>query len=556
MTKNKNNDNPKKEFSMNMPVFDLKGRCLYGGCTDRYYDAEHDLSLGMGLSGGKEGDNYKGSGQVWGGYSFNPQRGSGRFRGAQEGLAGYLGANIGGNLTFPKEAFKTGDQSNVKVDPFANAVATLGLKGEWKPKNDFIAHKTGYDKSPLRYGAGVYYKHPLMGEQGSSVGAYGNVGRFSLSGGYNTKTGKEFKLGYGIPIRQTGGEKYKGGGVKKYATAGMYNNTVPQALTNSTTSIVGAERNPAVLQQNQANINAVSDNLRAKNENLQSELNEIKTLGQKEIQESSDNVTGQFNAAESLVQKGANTLLGSGPKASEITTEVGKNVGTGTGVGMAGSPLTFDLATGKMAGQTFGGSGTSLTGAFKGAADAFKAQRATNQAIKAGTLLQSSAGTAGKAGMQALGTGLKSFATSGAGLGMIGTLAGKGISKLSDDNDATKSNFGEYSGSILSSAGTGAGIGSLLGPVGTAVGAGVGALYGAGKQFFGTRAAKRKQEELDAKQRTKQLEYNAQLEDQMGTQLAGARSGELEQKTYSGYDLGRNVTYAFGGRRMEMPRYQ
>ena len=26
----------------------------------------------------------------------------------------------------PKEAFKTGDQSNVKVDPFANAVATLG----------------------------------------------------------------------------------------------------------------------------------------------------------------------------------------------------------------------------------------------------------------------------------------------------------------------------------------------------------------------------------------------------------------------------------------------
>ena len=161
----------------------------------------------MGIKAGKEGDNYKGSGQLWGGYSFNPQRGSGRFRGAQEGVAGYLGANVGGNVTFPKDAFKTGDQSNVKLDPFANAVATLGLKGEWKPKNDYIAHKTGFDKSPLRYGAGVYYKHPIMGEQGSSVGAYGNVGKFSLSGGYNTKTGKEFKVGYGIPIRQTGGIK-------------------------------------------------------------------------------------------------------------------------------------------------------------------------------------------------------------------------------------------------------------------------------------------------------------------------------------------------------------
>ena len=43
----------------------------------------------------------------------------------------------------------------------------------------------------------------------------------------------------------------------------------------------------------------------------------------------------------------------------------------------------------------------------------------------------------------------------------------------------------------------------------------------------------------------------------MGSQLALARAGEMEQKTYSGYDLGRNVTYALGGGRgmREMPRY-
>ena len=42
----------------------------------------------------------------------------------------------------------------------------------------------------------------------------------------------------------------------------------------------------------------------------------------------------------------------------------------------------------------------------------------------------------------------------------------------------------------------------------------------------------------------------------MGAQLTQARVGEMEQKTYSGYDMGRNITARFGGRRMQMPRYQ
>ena len=97
----------------------------------------------------------------------------------------------------------------------------------------------------------------------------------------------------------------------------------------------------------------------------------------------------------------------------------------------------------------------------------------------------------------------------------------------------------------------------MLGPVGTAVGAIGGAIYGAGKQFIGTRKAKKEKQKLDAIKKNKIEEYNAQLEDQMGSQLARARSGEIEQKTYSGYDLGRNVTYALGGGRAMrgMPRY-
>ena len=41
----------------------------------------------------------------------------------------------------------------------------------------------------------------------------------------------------------------------------------------------------------------------------------------------------------------------------------------------------------------------------------------------------------------------------------------------------------------------------------------------------------------------------------LGTQMARVRSGQLKQKTYSGYDLGRNVTAQMGGLRMGIPRY-
>ena len=40
-----------------------------------------------------------------------------------------------------------------------------------------------------------------------------------------------------------------------------------------------------------------------------------------------------------------------------------------------------------------------------------------------------------------------------------------------------------------------------------------------------------------------------------GTQLAAVRAGETAQKTYSGYDLGRNIAAQMGGMRMGMPRY-
>ena len=89
-----------------------------------------------------------------------------------------------------------------------------------------------------------------------------------------------------------------------------------------------------------------------------------------------------------------------------------------------------------------------------------------------------------------------------------------------------------------------------------AVGAGIGAIYGAGKQFFGTRKAKREQAKFEKRRRAKIAKYNKDMKEKVASATAQARAGELEQKTYSGYDLGRNVGVAkMGGMRMGTPRY-
>ena len=183
-------------------------------------------------------------------------------------------------------------------------------------------------------------------------------------------------------------------------------------------------------------------------------------------------------------------------------------------------------------------------------------------AVEGGSQAASRLAGFGGAGVQGAGT-LAKFASSGAGIGMIAGLAGMGISKLSDDGDATKSNFGEYSGSVLSAAGTGASIGSLFGPVGTLVGGVGGAIYGGVKQFVGTRKAKRAKEKYERERSLEVGKYNKDVKSNILNARAAVNAGEIEQKTYSGYDLGRNVVAKYGGKRMYnlggmqmgMPRY-
>lgn len=216
-----------KAFRLNATAWDLSGRCYNDGCAKRYYDSPHDLSVGIGTGIGKKGEDYMGDATLWGGYSFNPQPGSGSFRGAQEGLAGYLGANIGGRMIMPKEVIQDG-VGDADFETFANAVGTLGYKGEWKPNNDYTAFLTGRDKNPLQYGLGAFYKHPLMGGN-PEIGGYANLGNLNFTAGYTPGQGMNYGLGLGLPIRK------QGGSLKKMQFAGSPDATGYNPLTNQFT---------------------------------------------------------------------------------------------------------------------------------------------------------------------------------------------------------------------------------------------------------------------------------------------------------------------------------
>ena len=333
----------------------------------------------------------------------------------------------------------------------------------------------------------------------------------------------------------------------KYVAGGMYSNTIPVGLM--TTNLVAEENNPEVLKDKQAQLEEEKRSLVDLSSTASDKIEEDKALADQQIEEVAAQSEAQADAIVSGTKQITDTLVK--PKNDTELTKIG--------AGATGSnPIIWDPAT-----RSFVKQKTSLFGAFKQAGQAYKAQRATNQAIKAGTLLQSSAGTAGKAGLTALGQGLGSFAKSGAGIGTIAALAGAGVSKWSDDDDATTMNFGEGAGATLSGIGTGIGAaattamiaGSTLGPVGTLVGAGLGAIYGLGKGLLQRGKARREKRKLEAKRDKYITKTNQKIGSRFGSQMANVRAAELKSKTYSGYDQGYNIEARMGGLRLGMPRY-
>ena len=140
-------------------------------------------------------------------------------------------------------------------------------------------------------------------------------------------------------------------------------------------------------------------------------------------------------------------------------------------------------------------------------------------------------------------------------IGTAATVVGEGLNYAFDDKDATKWNAGEVAGGTV--AGIGAGIGAAasaaaiagtsLGPIGTAVGAVGGAIYGVGKGLVQRKKARKEKAVMEGERRAAVGKHNTGLKESLTSQMSQSRAGEMQQKTYSGYDLGRNLTARYGG---------
>ena len=152
----------------------------------------------------------------------------------------------------------------------------------------------------------------------------------------------------------------------------------------------------------------------------------------------------------------------------------------------------------------------------------------------------------------ALGSAASSLAKNPNVYALAANYAGKGIKKLSDDDDATTWTAGEATGDVLSKAGEYAGWGATIGALGgplapltSTAGAIVGGVVGTGVGLYqgltGRNKARDEEAKYLAKKKIKVDKYNKELMTNFGSQKSRINAGRLAQKTYSGYDLGQNV---------------
>tara|TARA_R110002110_G_scaffold25368_2_gene94190 strand:+ start:5778 stop:7004 length:1227 start_codon:yes stop_codon:yes gene_type:complete len=393
----------------------------------------------------------------------------------------------------------------------------------------------------------------------------------------------------GMKFYKSGGMHYMNGGLPGYgqkrkfeAGGSVYDDNTVQAAgqgnVQSTANTVFQESNPALQEQRLKSLEATRLQSIKDAQNTTEKVEQIGDQGDLQAQHDAEMAKVNYLAKEESI---ANTAkmgydianqagVFDGIKATRaanlaLTTAGGTAASTSVGALNAGSQaidkgmflkksgqvVAKDVGTELVRNKVVGEGATTLGGGV------------AKGTFANASLLGTGAKTAGKmsgfggAGLTGVGT-IGKFATSGAGLGIAANLVGSGISRWSDDGDPTKSNFGEYSGAVLSGAGTGASYGSFLGPAGTLIGGIAGGIYGGVKQFFGTNKAKRAKEDAIKKFKAKQTKAikkgNKDLMANYGSQMSQANAGRIANKTYSGYDLGQNVVAQRGGYR-NMPQY-
>ena len=318
--------------------------------------------------------------------------------------------------------------------------------------------------------------------------------------------------------------KYKVNKKKRYVTGGMYaSNTLPQGIApGSTANTVFNETDPEKQSQR---VDSMNSEVAAKRDEAAAMASQIQS-------EKASNTAAIEASAAAAKQKSAAIETGLSKGVSTISDMAAKFAKPGD--------LNFAQRTAQK-GQM----------ALK-AGNANKAARLGRRSAK---LAQwgDKAGQAAKFGQATTKAG--AMLRNPNAVGTVASLAGQGIGMLSDDKDATTMNFGESAGATIGGIGQGIGaassaaalMGTSLGPVGTAIGAVGGALYGVGKGLVQRKKARKEKARQDAELKGKVEAHNEKLNKSIIGQKAQVRAGELEQKTYSGYDLGRNISAKYGG---------
>ena len=359
-----------------------------------------------------------------------------------------------------------------------------------------------------------------------------------------------------------------------YAAGGMYaSNTIPAGLT--TTNLVADESNPEVLQAREQQFSEQQLSLQSTTKDASEQIKEDEINANQDIEQAAAQSNAQFATGEGVlktlqqIKKPKNAITPfkaagdayRGVKAAKGTVKAAQ--------GFNKAKTAFDMSQKLSGAKDFATIGkTSLDYGKKGINLVNNTQKGLEGAKLATTigkdgLASVNAGTQALAKGSAIGAGLKSFATSGAGIGTIASLAGAGVKKLSNDNDATTLNFGEGTGEVLAGVGTGIGaaaltgmaLGSAVPVIGNIIGGVAGAAYGLIKGLTARNKARRAKKKAEAQKAKYVSKVNKNTKTQFATGLSSVRSSELKSKTFSGYDQGFNTTAKTGGLRLGMPRY-
>ena len=354
--------------------------------------------------------------------------------------------------------------------------------------------------------------------------------------------------------------------VKKYATAGMYtDNTVAnagQGNSNVTANIVFDENDPNKLDERINFLNTTKQNLINESKNVTEEIKNQDDIDQQNITDA----VNQTQSGDAIVGGTVKTIeqsaedLGLVKEKQSLKDKFGITKITDAYKGtkaanLASKATEFDASIGMDVLK----SGDAADKIAKTLPEGFQVM---SDATTGKTIILDQAGNVVKQG-SAIGRAAGAAVKNPNVLALAAQYGGKGIKALADDGDEKTWTFGEASGDVLSKAGEYAGYGATLGSfvpgIGNVVGAGIGATIGTGVGIYQGLTGRNKARRLDTiaqqNKRQKVKEFNKEARTGVLSALASTRAQEIKNKTYSGYDLGRNVTARNGGYRLGMPRY-